>query len=160
MTVPFEYAAHQDSCRLAEYLEQEPQRKKAEADAKRAKLETLERKLGIDKSSGASSGGPADPSAGKKHRLDDSEFLEQSRDIVDSVKSAVAVGKWINVQVNYVLLNIALGLKKKKKAKINHSPTETTPPTESTSTPASTVITEKPAIEALVSTSSSAAVGA
>ncbi|KAJ7741524.1 telomere stability and silencing-domain-containing protein [Mycena maculata] len=101
--------------KLVEYLESEPERLKAKADAQKAKLEALERKLGIEpppKSSG-SEAGPSRPSAsgedppvlaGRKHRFDDTEYLEQSRDLVDGVKSAVS---------------LAL-LKKKKKAKLSH----------------------------------------
>lgn len=78
--------------KLAEYLEQEPARKKAAAEAQRAKLEALERKFGIDKDAGPSSGGDSAQAAGKKHRFDDTEYLEQSRDLVDNVKSAVTAG--------------------------------------------------------------------
>jgi len=77
--------------RLAEYLEQEPARKKAAAEAQRAKLEALERKLGIEGGAGSSSND--DPQvAGRKHRFDDTEYLEQSRELVDNVKSAVTAG--------------------------------------------------------------------
>lgn len=75
--------------RLAEYIESEPLRKKAQQEAQKAKLEALEKKLGIDHSNPA---GPSAPVAGKKHRLDDSEYVEQSRELVDNVKSAVAAG--------------------------------------------------------------------
>jgi uncharacterized sporulation protein YeaH/YhbH (DUF444 family) len=75
--------------RLAEYLEDEPARKKAAAEAQKAKLEALERKLGI---TAGGSGADPEPLAGKKHRFDDTEYIEQSREIVDTVKSAVAVG--------------------------------------------------------------------
>lgn len=44
--------------------------------------------------------------SGKKHRFDDTEYLEQSRELVDNVKSAVSVGL----------------LKKRKKAKTSPSP--------------------------------------
>lgn len=77
--------------RLAEYLEQEPARKKAAAEAQRAKLETLERKLGIEGGAGSSANGGAQV-AGRKHRFDDTEYLEQSRELVDNVKSAVTAG--------------------------------------------------------------------
>ncbi|KIP10460.1 hypothetical protein PHLGIDRAFT_101108 [Phlebiopsis gigantea 11061_1 CR5-6] len=86
--------------RLAEYIESEPARQKAEKEAKRAKLEALERKLGIDPSNPSSS---SEPLAGKKHRLDDSEYFNEHQEIVDKAKSAVAAGL----------------LKKKKKAKIS-----------------------------------------
>ncbi|KAF8274775.1 telomere stability and silencing-domain-containing protein [Lactarius quietus] len=94
--------------KLAEYVEQEPARKKATAEAQRAKLEALERRLGIDKDAGPSSGGDSTQVAGKKHRFDDTEYLEQSREIVDNVKSAVTAGL----------------LKKRKKAKAEPSLTK------------------------------------
>ncbi|KAI0366299.1 hypothetical protein BV20DRAFT_972019 [Pilatotrama ljubarskyi] len=87
--------------KLAEYIETEPLRKKAQQEAQRAKLEALEKKLGMAPGSSSS-----DPLAGKKHRLEDTEYIEQSRDIVENVKSAVSVAM----------------LKKKKKAKTSHSP--------------------------------------
>lgn len=77
--------------KLAEHLEQEPARKKAAAEAQRAKLEALERKLGIEGGAGSSSNGDAQV-AGRKHRFDDTEYLEQSRELVDNVKSAVTAG--------------------------------------------------------------------
>lgn len=80
----------------------------AKAEAEKAKLEALERKLGIEPS--LSSTKPSDPNsppdvlAGKKHRFDDTEYLEQSRDLNDGVRNAVA----------------AALKKKKKKAKLSH----------------------------------------
>jgi len=85
--------------RLAEYLESEPQRLAAKADAQKAKLEALERKLGIDSSD------PSGSKSDKKHRLDDTEYLEQSKEIVDGVKIAVSVAM----------------LKKRKRAKTDGS---------------------------------------
>jgi len=70
-------------------------------------LEELERRLGIDGAADPSTAEP-DVLAGKKHRFDDTEYLEQSREIVDNVKSAVSAGL----------------LKKKKKAKLSHGPPE------------------------------------
>ncbi|KAG8930369.1 hypothetical protein FRC02_004286 [Tulasnella sp. 418] len=98
--------------RLAQYLEDEPLRKKAAAEAQKQKLETLEKKLGIYNEKGKGEAGPSTSAkdvnveqlAGKKHRFDDTEFLEQSQDIVDNVKSAVS---------------LAL-LKKRKKAKVSN----------------------------------------
>jgi hypothetical protein len=95
--------------RLAEYLEGEPARKRAAADAQKAKLDALEKKLGIAPSTSAATGdeeprastsklndGVApEPLAGKKHRFDDTEYLEQSREIVDGVKSAVTAGEHV-----------------------------------------------------------------
>lgn len=73
-------------CSLAEYIESEPLRKKAQQEAQKAKLEALEKKLGI----AAGGAGPSEPVAGKKHRLDDTEYVEESKEIVDNVKNAVA----------------------------------------------------------------------
>lgn len=89
---------------MAEYITNEPARKKAVAEAQKAKLEALERQLGIVPASPAagsssspgasSSAGPPPQVAGKKHRFDDTAYLEQSRDIVDGVKNAVAAGEF------------------------------------------------------------------
>jgi hypothetical protein len=89
--------------RLAEYVESEPARKRAAAEAQKAKLEALERKLGIVPGSSST---PAQASsskveelevlAGKKHRFDDTEYLEQSREIVDNVKNAVSAGWFLS----------------------------------------------------------------
>jgi len=106
--------------KLAEYLEGEPARKRAAADAQKAKLDALEKKLGIAPSTSAATGdeeprastsklndGVApEPLAGKKHRFDDTEYLEQSREIVDGVKSAVTAALF----------------KKRKKVKKSYSP--------------------------------------
>ncbi|KAK0223075.1 telomere stability and silencing-domain-containing protein [Armillaria fumosa] len=101
--------------KLAEYLEAEPERTAARAEAQKAKLEALERKLGIEPRKGSSSGtstpgqsSPA-PVAGKKHRFEDTEYLEQSKELVDGVKNAVS----------------AALLKKKKKAKLTHDTSTT-----------------------------------
>lgn len=85
--------------RLAEYLEQEPDRVAAKAEAQKAKLEALERKLGIDPKA-ASSSKEGDPPvlAGTKHRFDDTEYIEQSRELVDGVKSAVTAGTLHSVE--------------------------------------------------------------
>jgi len=93
--------------RLAEYLESEPQRLAAKAEAQRTKLEALEKRLGIEPGQPRKPGeASVEVLAGKKHRFDDTEYLEQSRDLVDNVKSAVSVGL----------------LKKRKKAKTSPSP--------------------------------------
>jgi hypothetical protein len=73
---------------LAEYLENEPARKKAEKEAARAKLDALERRLGITPGEGPST----EPAPEKKRRFDDTEYIEQSRELVDNVKSAVTAG--------------------------------------------------------------------
>jgi len=116
--------------RLAEYLESEPERLAAKAQAQKDKLEALERKLGIEPPSGSSrtpATGSGEPpvTAGKKHRFDDTEYLEQSRELTENVKSAVS----------------AALLKKKKKAKLAH-PTDT--PSASTENATKPPIVEKP----------------
>jgi len=78
--------------KLQEYIESEPERKKAAAAAQKEKLEKLERELGVGPSGSGSSSVDTVKLAGQKHRFDDTEYLEQSRDIVDGVKSAVAAG--------------------------------------------------------------------
>ncbi|KAF7305070.1 Sde2-N-Ubi domain-containing protein [Mycena kentingensis (nom. inval.)] len=120
--------------KLVEYLEAEPERVKAKAEAARAKLEALERKLGIEppkkdgsKEAGSSKSGDPPVLAGKKHRFDDTEYLEQSQDLVDGVKNAVASAL----------------LKKKKKAKLTHPTPET--PKEAPAAPKVTPVEEKPA---------------
>ncbi|TFK49536.1 hypothetical protein OE88DRAFT_1632981 [Heliocybe sulcata] len=67
--------------KLAAYLESEPERKKAQKEAEKEKLKALERKIE-----------QADPAVGSKRALVDSEYLEQRREIVDNVKSAVSAG--------------------------------------------------------------------
>jgi len=146
--------------KLAEYLEGEPARKRAAAEAQKAKLEALERKLGVDGQSanrgnatGPSNSNGAEPEmlSGKKHRFDDTEYLEQGREIVDNVKSAVTVGL----------------LRKKKKAKMSHpqdepsAPLATPTPTLSASTSNSVkVVTPTPAAPASLAGLEIASIGA
>ncbi|KAF8666710.1 Telomere stability and silencing [Rhizoctonia solani] len=147
-------ASNNDSCRdlngrklstikeakkMAAYLETEPERKKAAAEEKRAKLEALEKQLGITPGE-SSKDGESSARAGQKHRFDDTEYLEQSREITDGVKSAVAAGL----------------LKKRKENKAaspveaTHTKTaEPTPASASTPEPATTETPEdEPAREA------------
>jgi hypothetical protein len=90
---------------LAEYVASGPERLEAKADAQRAKLEALERKLGIDPSAPSSSKSGEvsdDVLTGKKHRFDDTEYLEKTEELKEGVKNAVSVAL----------------LKKRKKAKL------------------------------------------
>ncbi|KJA16446.1 hypothetical protein HYPSUDRAFT_147785 [Hypholoma sublateritium FD-334 SS-4] len=101
--------------KLADYIEHEPARLAAKAEAERVKLETLERKLGIAPSTSSTktdSSVTAEVLSGKKHRFDDTEYLEKSNELKEGVKNAVS----------------AALLKKKKKAKLA-SPTEDAKPT-------------------------------
>lgn len=83
--------------RQSELLESFPEiRAKAAAETK-AKLETLERKLGVSSTSDAPAGEgvkriaevDVEELARKKHKFDDSKFLEESREINESVRNAV-----------------------------------------------------------------------
>lgn len=109
---------------LAEYLDGEPARKKAQVEAQKAKLEALERKLGIapgDKGKEKE----VDATAGVKRRFDDTEYLEQSKEIVDGVKNAVTAGQLVQ---SLALLSSAdsgdIGLLKKRKKKAKSDSTE------------------------------------
>jgi len=74
----------------------------AKAEAQRVKLGDLEKKLGIEHRESRKAGEVSvEVSSGNKRRFDDTEYLEQSRELLDGVKSAVSVGL----------------LKKRKKAK-------------------------------------------
>ncbi|KAF8604903.1 hypothetical protein BDV93DRAFT_532677 [Ceratobasidium sp. AG-I] len=97
-------ASNNDSCRDLNgrrLSTGEPEQKKAAAEEKRAKLEALEKQLGISEA-GPSQEAKSSARAGQKHRFDDTEYLEQTREITDRVKSAVMAGL----------------LKKHKKAKV------------------------------------------
>lgn len=127
--------------RLAEYLESEPERLAAKAEAQRAKLEALERKLGIDNNAASSSApNPSTSSntpppvlAGKKHRFDDSEYLEQSRELSEGVRNAVSSAL----------------LKKRKKVKVS-SPGEGTVPEKVDKVPsAAPTVSNAAALDAL-----------
>ena len=94
-----------NSRRLAKLLESEPDRQAAAAKQAEAKLEQLnneikqlERAAGVESSSSgpvASGSGEASGSAGgsgTKRRLDDTKYVEESREIVSGVKDAVRAG--------------------------------------------------------------------
>lgn len=119
--------------RLVEYMEHESDRKKAAADAKKAKLENLERKI-------AAASVDPETLAGKKHRFDDTEYLEESRELVDNVRSAVSTGL----------------LKKKKKAKID----QPSAPPEASKSADTTVLEPAAPTEAAVAPTPSLAVAA
>ncbi|GAA6059691.1 hypothetical protein JCM10212_000078 [Sporobolomyces blumeae] len=125
--------------RLAKVLESEPDRQAAAAKAAQAKLDALnaqikqlERAAGVEGKSSAgpvASGSGSGPSAstsnansgGTKRRLEDSKYVEESREIVSSVKDAVR----------------AAMLKKRKKVNASPPTAETVPaPSASGSTKA------------------------
>lgn len=95
MSFPWSLSADRDlQCSsLAEYLESEPERLQAKAEAQRTKLRDLEKKLGIEHRESRKAGEVSvEVLSGNKRRFDDTEYLEQSRDLLDGVKSAVSVG--------------------------------------------------------------------
>lgn len=68
----------------------------------KAKLEALERKLGINTAESSEDGSKRKIEdvdlaelARKKHKFEDNKFLEESREINDSVRSAVSAGKYL-----------------------------------------------------------------
>lgn len=96
--------------RQAELLESAPAIRASAEAADRARLEALERQLGISAPESKAEGSSntkrlaevdLEELARKRHRFEDTEYLEQSREIKDNVRSAVTAGL----------------LKKKKKAK-------------------------------------------
>jgi hypothetical protein len=103
--------------RLAHYIDGEEERKRRAVEERKEKLEKLERQIAaIDGNNFDDEGG-----AGKKRRLEDTEYVEQSKELVEGVKSAVTAGK----SVPYVPcenLSVSSGLlKKKKKPKLDKS---------------------------------------
>lgn len=120
--------------RLAEYMAQAPERQKALDEAQAKKYAKLEKMLGRQPKSakdfevaaeklddagehlGTDDAADAPPEAGpsrapkRKARIDDHEYVEQSREIVDNVRSAVA-----------------LAMKKKKKKASSKAPATTAP---------------------------------
>lgn len=83
-------------------------------------MEALEKKLGISQDG---AGPSSEPLAGKKHRLEDTEYIEQSKDLVDNVKSAVSAGTHFLTPliVSYIDDFGSTAMLKKKKAKTGHS---------------------------------------
>jgi hypothetical protein len=87
----------------AELLESAPALRAAAQAAEKAKLEALERQLGL--SAPDAEAGPSgskrlaevdlEELARKKHRFEDTAFLEESREIKENVKLAVSKGKHI-----------------------------------------------------------------
>lgn len=88
-------------CRQAELLESEPALRAQAVAAEKARLEKLERQLGLGPGEGESSNAGSkrlaeldvEELAKKKHKFDDNAYLEQSREINENVRSAVSAGK-------------------------------------------------------------------
>jgi hypothetical protein len=108
--------------RQAELLESAPALRAQAVAAEKAKLEGLERSLGITSSEAESSSSGSkrladldvEEVARKKHKFDDNAFLEESREINDNVRSAVSAGKLFSTDL---WLSWWLGLLKKMKKK-------------------------------------------
>lgn len=98
-----------DAKKLADYIASAPEReaaKREEAKARLAKLQDEIKKMdggntasGSDSKAPAAAGAEASTSSssavGVKRRLDDQKFVEESREMVDNVKNAVAAGELI-----------------------------------------------------------------
>lgn len=98
--------------RQAELLESAPQLRQQAIAAEKARLEAAERSLGLtsadDAGASTSDSTEAGPSnklkriaevdvaelARKRHRFEDNKFFEESREIKDNVRSAVAAGEF------------------------------------------------------------------
>jgi hypothetical protein len=94
---------------MAELVESSEKSSAAELAANKAKLQVLERQLGISTSSASSSSNPSTAGsskptndetdaelvriAQKRKKFDDNAFFETSREINDGVRSAVAAGE-------------------------------------------------------------------
>jgi len=86
----------------AELLESAPALRAQAVAAEKAKLEGLERSLGISSSEAESSSSGSkrladldvEEVARKKHKFNDNAYLEESREINDNVRSAVTAGKF------------------------------------------------------------------
>lgn len=114
-----------DRVRQAELLESAPALRAQAVAAEKARLEALERSLGISsadaESSTAGSKRLADLDieelAKKKHKFDDNAYLEESREINDNVRSAVTAGKLSTTRDLQAFKLMISGLLKKKKKK-------------------------------------------
>lgn len=141
-------------------MEEEPLRKKAAQDLTKAKLEAVERSLGISSDpsssstvgpSGSGKGKEPEEIVGKKRRFEDTKYLEQSETIVENVKSAVVAGAWIMTfqSISPSLTRDAPAglLKKRKKAKLAASEAAPNPEASTTAELAvlSDAIVEPPA---------------
>ena len=147
--------------RLAEYLESEPERKAARAEAQKAKLEALEKKLGITPQNGNGEGSSGQPSsstdavvdhvlAGKKHKFDDHEYIEQTKELSENVKSAVSAAFLKKKKKNG-----AANGNPNKKAKLSHEAEGSSPKEQATEK-----VEEKVVVPPIVSAIALDAVGA
>jgi hypothetical protein len=118
--------------RQAELLESAPALRAAAQANDKARLEALERSLGITQPSSSSSSSTPNEAmkrsasdvdleelAMKKHKFEDNQFFEESREIKDNVRSAVAAGSFYPFPKistgRVVLISLIIGLLKKKK---------------------------------------------
>ena len=84
-------------------------------------MEALEKKLGISKD--------GESSQNKKRRLDDDEYIEQSKEIVDSVKSAVSAGIVSTRHSSSYLVDFITQLYSKRRRKSRSATNPPNPPT-------------------------------
>lgn len=138
MRPPFQYVVYGADallirCRLAEYLESSANRDKTALAEAKERLAAIERELGFAPGSNGDGNAEAGPSnedlaavARKRHRFDDHEYLEESREINDTVRNAVTAGL----------------LKKRKKAKATEKAGAATTTTASSSSKAAEAVAQ------------------
>lgn len=101
------------STRLAAYIKSEPDRKAAAATAAQERLDALNQEIAR-----------LDGETGSKRRLEDTEYIEESREIVEGVRDAVKEGTFVaflglsGTAADGVLFVCAAMMKKRKKAKL------------------------------------------
>lgn len=99
--------------RLAAYIKSEPDRKAAAATAAQERLDALNQEIAR-----------LDGQTGAKRRLEDTEYIEESREIVEGVRDAVKEGELAlsalskGMGPNGAPLSRAAMMKKRKKAKL------------------------------------------
>jgi hypothetical protein len=128
--------------KLASYLESAPEREKASKQQAKDKLAQLQEEIKrLEAQEGA-----AGTSEGKKRRFEDTQFLEQSREIVDNVKGAMAAGECSFTHSLYCILDAdsLLLARRKKRNKTAKAATSSESPsngkTETESETAKTVV--------------------
>lgn len=105
---------------MAEYIEGEGARKQKAAEAAQEKLEKLERKIArAEGDDGERSG-----EGSKKRRLEDTEYVEQSKEIVENVKSAVLAGEFFPYRPLFIMLNVGnhRSFEEKEETKVGDRP--------------------------------------
>ena len=128
-----------DAHRLADWIANEPDRQKLAAERAQARLESLNEEIrrldaqvsgasGSEASGSGSGTGTAAQGPGAKRRLEDAEYVEKSREIVEGVRDAVKEGASTRFtsqlaphDADHERALISAMLRKRKKAKLGDS---------------------------------------